>query len=91
MTKDKVKEYFKELGCADNYILSKKKCAFYWQESDYYGEVDEGCYLYDFNCHTRIFCYLPYYIQKLILIIMDKIYDKIKYNKLINEYEEKEG
>ena len=78
MTKDKIKEWFKELGCADNCILSKKKCAFYWQESDYYGEVDEGCYLCSKNCHTKILCYLPNFMQKIILKIMKSITFQMK-------------
>lgn len=71
MTEENAKNYFGYLGCADNCILSKKKCAFYWQKSDYYGEVDEGCYLCSTNCRTKILCYLPYFLQKIILIIME--------------------
>ena len=67
-----------KIGCEDNCILSKKKCAFYWQESDYYGEVDEGCYLCSKNCHTKILCYLPYFMQKIILEIMKSITFQMK-------------
>ena len=84
MTKEEAKNYFKYLGCADKFILSKKRCAFYWWERDYWGECDEGCSLCNFNCYTKILCYLPYFIQKIILRIMEYVEGK-RIEKLLTE------
>lgn len=91
MKKNKVEEWFKGLYCADAFILKDKKCGFYWWEKDYWGECDEGCHLCGKGCKTRILCYLPYRIQKLILNIMEHKEEE-RIEKLINkgEYNEEQ-
>jgi len=76
MKKEEAKNYFKYLFCADKFILSKKRCAFYWWEQDYWGECDEGCYLCKKNVRTKFLCYLPYFVQSIILRIMQHIENK---------------
>ena len=67
MTEEQKKERFTYCNCPE----CIENCAFYWQESDYYGEVDEGCYFGqfkpEFQPNTSLVCYLPRFIQKIIL------------------------
>ena len=66
MTEEQKKERFTYCNCPE----CVKHCAFYWQERDYYGEIDEGCYFGqfkpEFQPNTGLVCYLPSFIQKII-------------------------
>ena len=69
MSVSKQEDWFKHMECIDT-CIEKKKCAFYWQECDYWGEYDEGCYWGslkpEYMPKTRLVCILPYFIQKII-------------------------
>ena len=69
MNEKKRKERFTYLGCSDDKCCTKD-CAFYWIEQDYWGEYDEGCYWGQFEPkyqpRTKLVCYLPPFIQKII-------------------------
>lgn len=77
MTEQKRKERFTYLGCCDDEHCTKD-CMFYWHETDYWGECDEGCYWGQFNPkyqpRTKLVCYLPRFIQKLIMWFRVRFY-----------------
>ena len=79
-------KYFSGLYCSDNILLSRKKCAFYWCEQDYWDGYDEKCYVCDMKHQSKLLCYLPYVIQKIILKIHNRRMAK-EFKKTLEQYD----